>query len=271
LFIIESSSPVGKIPTVQKIVSYPFAPVRAPKVLPAKRKPASLGAMAALRQMDEREAKLKRANALRAIGGCIVIAAAAAAMLGFVLLYVRLAVHPDDKPLPDVRSTRNFALGIDAFLAVMLIPVAIFTKPQSRSDRVNQFMDYSSRPAGQNDGAVVRLVLLIVMLGMLFGEFLLIDAVQFVLLRIRLRHIDRHRAALILEMLLANPRGIDPRLLLQIGENPLHLRATLAYLMAYEWADISPHGDWLELLSATKRDLRHAQNSLLDVRESASI
>ena len=199
---------------MQKIVSFPFAPVRAPRVLPAKRKAASIGALAALRQMDEREAKLKRANVLRAIGGCVVIAAAAAAMLGFMLLYVRLTLHRDDKPLADARSTRNFALVIDAILAVMLIPVAIFTKPRSRSDRINQFMDYASRPAVQNDNVIARIVLVIVMLGMLLGEFLVIDAIQFLLLRIRLRQIDRHRAALILEMLLANPRGIDPRLLL---------------------------------------------------------
>ena len=50
-------------------------------------------------------------------------------------------------------------------------------------------------------------------------------------------------------MLVTEPKGIDPRALLQVGENPLHLRHNLGYLMAYEWADVSPKGDWLGLVS----------------------
>jgi hypothetical protein len=73
---------------------------------------------------------------------------------------------------------------------------------------------------------------------------------------------DRHRVAVILQMLVSEPTGIDPRLLFQAGENPLHLRHTLAYLMAYEWADISPTGDSLTLLSPSRRHLRQAKSAL---------
>jgi hypothetical protein len=253
---------------VQKIVSYPFAPVRAPKVLPAKRKPALLGAMAALRMMDAREAKLKRTNGLRAIGGGLVIAGAAAAMLGAMLAIARIHSALYGNPIPTDNDLISFALGIDATILLVTFPVAYFTKPKSRSDRVNQFMEYAGRPTVLNEHPLVRALLIIIALGMLLGEFLVIDTIQFLSLRIRLRNADRHRAALILEMLHANPRGIDPRLLLRLDENPLHLRSALAYLMAYELADISPHGDWLQLLSATQRDLRHAQDSPIDLRPS---
>jgi hypothetical protein len=108
-------------------------------------------------------------------------------------------------------------------------------------------------------------VLIVAMLGLLYGEFLIIDAIKFLSLCVRVRDVDRYLAAIILEMLFAEPKGIDPRALLQIGENPLHLRHTLGYLMAYEWADISPQGDWLGLLSSSNRELRHANKAMFGV------
>jgi len=90
----------------------------------------------------------------------------------------------------------------------------------------------------------------------LYGEFLVIDAVKSWCVRFRLRTVDRYRAATILGALMTNYAGIDPRLLLRHGEDPMALRRTIAYLLACEWADISAAGDHLLLLSPARRALR---------------
>ncbi len=98
--------------------------------------------------------------------------------------------------------------------------------------------------------------MILILLGLLYGEFLVIDAIKSAWLNHRLRHVDRHRSTIILAKLFADPTGVDPRLLLQPGESPLHLRQTIAYLIANDWADISPHGDRLTLVSPARRALR---------------
>lgn len=123
---------------------------------------------------------------------------------------------------------------------------------------VDQFLAAGRHPTGCNDNAFLRWALMIALAGVLFGEFLLIDAFKSWLLRRRLRSVDRYRAAMILAALMTSHAGIDPRPLLRHGENPVALRRMIAYLLACEWADISPAGDHLILLSPARRALREA-------------
>ena len=91
------------------------------------------------------------------------------------------------------------------------------------------------------------------MAGMLCGAFMAIDAIKTALVRRRLRGVDRFRAADTLRMLIDTPAGIDPRLLLLHGEEPLELRRMIAYLVIYDWADISGRGDHLVLMPPSRR------------------
>jgi hypothetical protein len=247
---------------MQRIVSLPWSPVRAPKVRPARRSPASIAACRALELMRDRENELAKQNRVRAIGGFAVLVGSCVANYFCLKLAVKFSGESDGPSPQRLHDSIPFALMFSGLLILITFPIAIFTRPRSRSDVVNQFLEHGTRSSGSNDNPFVRAWLAIMMLGLLYGEFLIVDAGKFLSLRVRLRDVDRHRVAVILQMLLADPRGIDPRPLLQIGETPLHLRHTLAYLMAYEWADISPQGDRLDLVSKSKRDLRNARKSL---------
>ena len=137
-------------------------------------------------------------------------------------------------------------------------PIALLTRKTSRADTVDQFLEQSVRSNGDNCDPFIRSALVVGLVGTLYGEFLIIDVIKSLLVRLRLRSVDRYRAATILGALMTNHAGIDPRLLLRHGEDPLVLRRTIAYLLACEWADISPAGDHLLLLSPARRALREA-------------
>jgi hypothetical protein len=243
----------------------PFSPVRAPKIRVARRPPASLSALAALENLQERENELAHSNRNRALSGIAIVIISSIA-LPLVLEWL-FQIHRNLRPSFSDRSPDAESLGLilDGFILVGTLPMAIAVGASSRSKLANQFLDSGTRPRGANDNPLMRLALMIIMLGFLYGEFLIVDSIRFGLLRIRLQAVDRHRAALILAKLFTEPAGIDPRTLLALGENPLHLRQILGYLMAYEWADISPRGDWLGAISPSKRELRHAKNALFEV------
>jgi hypothetical protein len=248
---------------MQRIVALPWSPVLSAKVRPPKRQAVSLGALAAMERLRERERELAKSNRLRALGGCLTLAFTFAT--GFLLLswMLRLSLPVRIEATPEPPNLLGGSLAIEAILLVLAIPIAIAVRPRSRSDVVNKFLETGGHSGDTRDNPLLRWALTIIMLGFLYGEFLIVDSVKSAFLRLRLRNVDRHRGAIILHALLTEPRGIDPRLLLQLGENPLHLRHTLAYLIAHEWADISPHGDWLTLVSQSRRQLRRAQNDFL--------
>jgi hypothetical protein len=216
-----------------------------------------------MESLFERERELANSNRLRAFGGCLTLAFTFAAGLLLLSRMLRFSLLLHIEATPEPPNPLGVSLAIEAVLLAGAIPIAIVVRPRSRSDVVNQFLETGHHYGGTKDNPLLRLALTIIMLGFLYGEFLIVDSVKSVFLRLRLRNVDRHRSAIILHALLTEPRGIDPRVLLQFGEDALHLRHTLAYLIAHEWADISPHGDWLTLVSQSRRQLRRAQYAFL--------
>ncbi len=249
---------------MQNVVSHPWTPVRAPKVRATKRQVTSLGALAALAKLHEREHELMHLNRSRFLGGSVVVLISCAALPAFAEWILRESRNINLNAAESSSDFASLCLALDICLLLFTVPLAIAVSAPSRSRLVNQFLDSGTRSSGANDNPLIRILVIFVTLGLLYGEFLIVDAMRFALLRIRLRNADRHRAALILAKLFIEPAGIEPRKLLEFGENPLHLRQTLAYLMAYEWADISPQGDWITFLSSSKRELRHARNGLFE-------
>jgi hypothetical protein len=210
--------------------------------------------------MSEREVELRRKNLFRALGGIAIVLAVLAGGIRLAMWVGTVDASAHDAQNPEAVAKRPDALACGEFLALMLIattlPVAAFTKKHSRADAIDRYIEEGGRRCGQNQDPVLGWVILCIMLSLLYGEFLIVDSLKTTWLRFRLRTVDRQRAAFILAMLFASPVGIDPRTLLRIGESPITLRRTIAYLMAYEWADISSNGDYLNLLSPAQRALR---------------
>jgi hypothetical protein len=198
----------------------------------------------------------------RAIGGIAIIATLCAAGVPAITeLALKLSQTLNPDPSRPARSIALLCLGIDAILLLVTFPFAIFVSRHSRSAVVNQFLEEGSRCNSSHDNPLLQFALILASIGLLYGEFMLIDAIRFLLLCARLRDVDRHQAALVLAMVAAEPRGIDIDSLTGTGENPLPIRRVLVYLMAYELADIPPNSNAVEILSPAKRELRHAENS----------
>jgi hypothetical protein len=230
----------SKLPTAPKLRRFP------------KRRD-SLVAVGALSQLMERECSLRRRDARRFVIGWVIVAGAVLAFTAFGLTYISIGA-PGSPPLGFAR-----AMGVvGSVLVACTFPIALLTRKASRADMVDEFLNHGSRSSGGNDDPFIRLLLTIAMAGSLYGEFLVIDAVKSWWVRVRLRTVDRYRAATVLGSLMTNHAGIDPRMLLRHGESPLALRRTIAYLLACEWADISPAGDHLLLLSPARRALRES-------------
>ena len=253
---------------MQPITSLPWTPVRAPRVIPRNHRPVSLGAISKLSALENRERSLKQKNRMRIVVGFAIIAVMSGIVVpGLLILLTRVQLHSQTAAHPNSVNLRAIALPIDLAMFVITFFIAALTARNSRSAQINQFLETGTRPAGSNDNPLVRLIIMLAMLGFLFGAYLITHGIASLWLRFRLRDVDRHRVAIILQMLSNDPKGIDPRRLLQFGENPLHLRHTLGYLMAYEWADISPKGDWLTSLSPASRELRQAAAGLFQVAD----
>jgi hypothetical protein len=192
-------------------------------------------------------------------GGLGIMVVILAGLLGFasrVLPYFAIETGNDigARQIEPVR----YALAVYGLFLLVTVPLAMLARKESRSDIADQVLRSGCHLNGSDNNPVLGIVLTIIMVGMLYGEFLLIDSAKATLLRLKLHGVDRYRAASIISMLLSDPRGIDPTTLLRYGENPLALRKVLAYLIACEWVDISPDGHYLNLMSSAKRALRHA-------------
>jgi len=148
------------------------------------------------------------------------------------------------------------ALAFSIVLVAVTFVIAAFTRKQSRSDVAKQVLDSGMHSGGSSANPLLGVVIALVMLGLLYGNFLVIDAVKATWVRHRLRAVDRHRAATILAMVFSQPADIETRTLQRLGETAIHLRTALAYLIAYEWVDISADGRYLRFLSPAKRVLR---------------
>ncbi len=225
----------------------------APRVRPLPKRRDSLVAVGALAHLAERERMLRQRDARVFVIGWCVVAFAIVIVPAAGMAYIKFRA-PGAPPLDFTRAVSV----VGTVLIACTFPIALLTRKASRADMVDQFMAEGCRPNGGNDDPFIRWALVVALVGTLYGEFLIIDGIKSWLVRLRLRTVDRYRAATILGSLMTNHAGIDPRLLLRHGENPLVLRRTIAYLLACEWADISPAGDHLLLLSPARRALREA-------------
>jgi hypothetical protein len=220
----------------------------------------SSNAVKARVQIARRETTVRQKNYLRLAGGLLIIAAASGAVFGLVVVVAAHVLKASDESVarPMSRGDASQAAFI-AVAAVFLLTflVALCTRKESRSDAISQFLETGNRSSVSDENPLASFVLMIAMLGVLYGQFLIIDTIKAAWLGFRLRKADRDRAAVILGILFSTPAGIDPRQLLRMGEDPIALRETCAYLMTYEWVDISPAGDHLNLLSPAKRALKH--------------
>lgn len=210
----------------------------------------SVRAAQALEHLHGHEREQARKNALRLAGGAVVVVTVAA-VLARILVALRARLAPgsggDDDVVPH---------GIAAGMAGLACLVALVTRRESRADAIEQFIDEGTRPgSGGGDNPLLRWIAIAAFVGMLLGAFLVRDAFAHARLRRRLAAVDRFRAADILAMLRQQTAGLDPRRLLRHGEDPLVLRETIAYLMTFRWADLSPQGDHLVLLSPARRRL----------------
>jgi hypothetical protein len=219
----------------------------------------SLLASQSMDKLSRRERELARSNALRYLAG---IAIVAGVLCIFTWATPRLAwfrMHFLD-PIESESTGKVIPLRplllIEAGLCLMTFVLAILTRKESRADMVDEFIRTGSRSNGSKDDPVVRWALMLFLLGLLQGEFLLIDAMKLSWLRLRLASVDRSRAAMILARLLKEPAGLEPHALMLPGETTDQFRKTIAYLMACEWGDISARGDHFMLLSPAKRALR---------------
>ena len=218
--------------------------------------PSSLLASHFLDQMTRRERHARTTTRLRALLALAIIPAILALL---PTVFLKAAHFFDVLPSDDPQShlSRWQIIAINAGLLFLTFPLALATRRESRSDTISQFLDAQNGPHCDSPNALaMRIVLTIACLGLFQGEFLLIDAVKDTLLRLRLTGIDRDRAATILAQLHSTPAGLDPRLLIRHRESPKDFRKIIAYLLTYQWADISPQADHLTLLSPARRALR---------------
>jgi hypothetical protein len=240
------------------IQSLPWSVVKPPIVRPTPRPSLALTALKARDQLRWREEEFRRSNRMRALNGVLVVVGVIAIgtpLLWGVLWYLH-AVH-------DLEHYREMPgrlwLLIDGVLLLCTVPLALLTRRKRRSDMVREFLQSGSRGCGSEP--LLGFTLALVCAGLFYGEFLIIDSLVTTFLRIRLRDVDRTRAASILAALFVDPRGLDPRTLLRHGEQIENLRFTLAYLMEYEWIDLAAEGDYVNLLSPAKRALRHCPDA----------
>jgi hypothetical protein len=243
-----------------------FSPVRPWKIKEPAQSSLTISAMAALSDLNNREAELRRANRQRLGWGLVVIVAVAATSLLPVAWWMSVATRlppqiiggPDTQTVLIHRSPAELASTVlltDSVLAVLMLPVAVMVKKPSRADVANQILKNGCN--AQDANPILRLVIALVACGMLWGEFLIIDAVKTAWVVSRLSRVDRFRAAMILTKLRTEPIGLDPRRLLLFRECPVDLRRLIAYLVINEWADIAPRGDLLAEVSPARRRLRH--------------
>jgi hypothetical protein len=225
-----------------------------------KRRPASLSLLASqsVDKLNQRERELARSNARRYLAGMAIVAGVLCVFTWAVPKLAWFRMHFLD-PIESESTGKVIPLKalllIEAGMLMLTFVIAIFTRKESRADMVEQFMR-SGGHSPPNDNPVLRWILIFFLLGLFQGEFVLIDAIKVSWLRLRLANVDRSRAAMILARLLKEPAGMEPHALMLPGETIQQFRKSIAYLMAYEWGDISARGDHFMLLSPAKRALR---------------
>jgi hypothetical protein len=111
---------------------------------------------------------------------------------------------------------------------------------------------------------LVELVIFFGLIGMLHAAWMIVDSLRIYRLWRRVNRVDRHRAAIVLSMLADSNTGLPPLRLCRIGEKPEQLRQLLAYLMLFEWIQVSPQGDLVWMRSPTMRGLHFRRDNLAE-------
>src|SRR4051794_11293022 len=123
---------------MQKLASLPWTATRRLVLPSAKRVPTSLDALAARDRLLDREHELKRTNRWRGLAGLAIvfaICAIAPFALKWQVLFIRASHGQDITPVQRADFTFIFVV-IDAVLLLLTFPIAVVTKPNSRSDAV---------------------------------------------------------------------------------------------------------------------------------------
>lgn len=222
--------------------------------LKQRRRPSDTAVTRFLEQLTRREVTMQLQNALRLLAGLAIISA----VLAVLPWLVNKAAHFLDFNTDDHIQLRLWQwLLIDAALLLITLPIAIATHKESRTDTANQYLNSGSMThAASGEDLLLLIIITIGCLGLLQGEFLLIDALKTIFLRLRLAGIDRHRAAMIVATLAARPAGMKPEELIDPGETPEQFRKTIANLMVFDWVEFSSKEHHLMLLSPARRALR---------------
>jgi hypothetical protein len=203
-----------------------------------------------LSMIELREADLARRNRRLLLIGLAILCGVPAIMLTMFGTWI---VRYQSRPVAEVSTVMGGVAGVTASFSLLLAP---FIRRGSRADAIQSFLD--GRHASCNDNPLVRLLVGLMLAGALFGAFICVDALKTTLLKLRLRGagVDRIRCATVLKELLEHDAGVAPHLLMRYGEDAYEFRRTLAWLMIHHWADLSPRGDHVMLLSPSRRALR---------------
>lgn len=141
-------------------------------------------------------------------------------------------------------------------IAILVAPAALFTRKESRADLVEVYLQKGHASPESADGSIGQMILGLALLGVIYGEFLIIDALKNVRLNVKLRRVDRTRAATILMETLRHTAGLETGGLLKWREDPISLRSTIGFLIAQEWVEVSRDGRRLYARSDAMRALR---------------
>jgi hypothetical protein len=153
----------------------PSAKPRVPRVHRAPKPSISVVASTCLGRLATREAELRQRNGLRCLAGAAIIAAALGMLYGFVIFLGSSSLHPrgDGSPEP-----MQFAFILCGGLVLLTLPIAALMRPESRSDVAEQILRDGARSAPAGDNPFARLIIALVLLGLVYGEFMLVDSVK---------------------------------------------------------------------------------------------
>ena len=203
--------------------------------------------------LGRRERALFRREAIRFSAGVAVILASMAITFG-VVVFASQFLRGTGRPMTmeDQKRSAPMLIGL---LTTCSIPIAVFTRKESRSDLAEQILREGAR-ANPNDNPAMRFLVCLALIGLVYGEFMVIDAIKAWWIRAKLRRVDRDRAAVILAILVTRPEGCAPGETLRHGEPVARLRQVLAYLITFEWIEVSRDSQHMMLLSPAKRALK---------------
>jgi hypothetical protein len=167
-------------------------------------------------------------------------------------------------PHPRAESYLAFS-SIAAVICFTMLIVAIFTKPEGRTENARRVFDAASSE-GWDDSVEAKPAIALALIVALYGSYALVEAAKRFTLRLRLANTDRLHTARILAEVCANPAGIHWKKLLQPGQTLNDLRRPISTLLLDGWIQIADHGQTVVKRSPAMRRARY-RHPLADVFE----